>query len=293
MTSPYTILKDKVAIISGSSRDIGAEIALKLAKNGCHVVITGRTVENTLGNKISTIHTVAEQCRQYGVEALSVKCDMRHSEDIYNVVSETIKTFGKIDILVNVASEISLLDTTRLETDKYDLMQQVNIRGTYLMSQACIAYMRQSDNAHIVNLSPPLVLNAQYFNKYSAYATSKYAMSMYTLGMAHEFYHDNIAVNSLWSRGIIKTETMKRLLNNKFIDRFLWKPTIIADALIEIVTKPTKVCTGCFLIDDLVLMGAGVTNFDDYVHEKGSPIYANLFLPHDLPPPPQGITFQK
>ena len=284
MTQTQT-LKDKVAIISGSSRGTGAATAIALAKNGCHVVITGRTDKPTTDHQ-STIHSVVAQCQQYGVEAIAVKCDICNHADIDNVVSETIKTFGKIDILINAATEIYLTQTSMINAYTFDLMQQVNVRGTFLMSQACLPFLKLSGNAHIVNFSPPLTLNAQYFNQHSAYTISKYAMSMCTLAMAHDFYHDNIAVNSLWSRGMIRSETLLKLANGKLSEKSMRKPTIMADAVVEIVTKPSKVCTGCFLIDDLVLMGAGVTDFDQYAIEVGHELMANLFLPHDLPPMP-------
>jgi citronellol/citronellal dehydrogenase len=280
------ILKDKVAIISGSSRGIGAETAIALAKNGCHVVITGRTDKLTADHQ-STIHSVATQCGQYGVQAIAVKFDIRNHADIDNVVSETVKKFGKIDILINAATETHFTQTSMINSYTFDLMQQVNVRGTFLMSQACLPFLKLSGNAHIINFSPPLTLNAQYFSQHSAYTISKYSMSMFTLAMAHDFYHDNIAVNSLWSRSMIQSETLLKLANGNLSEKSMRKPTIMADAVVQIVTKPSKVCTGCFLIDDLVLMGAGVTDFDQYAVDAGQALMANLFLPHDLPPLPK------
>ncbi|MFT6072867.1 MAG: citronellol/citronellal dehydrogenase [Alphaproteobacteria bacterium] len=286
-------LQDKVAIISGASRGIGAQTALTLAKHGCHVVITGKTSEPhpTLDG---TIHTVAKQCQEFGVQALAIQCDVRNEDDINKVTMETAKKFGKIDILINSASAIYLHDTTKVTSKEFDLMHDINVRGTYLMSKSAASFLKLSDNGHIVNFAPPLALNAGYFHKHTAYTMSKYAMSMCTLGMSHEFYHDNIAVNSLWPRTVIKTAATDRLINNtKISDKYMRKATIMADAVMHIVTKPAKVCTGCFLIDDLVLMGAGVTDFDQYAHEGSTVLLQDLFLPHDLPPPPEGITLKQ
>lgn len=276
------LLENKVAIISGSSRGIGAATAIALAKQGCHVVITGRTQTPT-AEQASTIHTVAAQCQEYGVEALAVKCDIRHEEDIHHLLSETIKTFGKLDILINAASATYFTGTSYINPVTFNLLHDTNVKGTYFMSQACLPFLRVSGNAHILNLSPPLTLDASFFNVHAAYTMSKYGMSMCTLSMAHEYYHDNIAVNSLWSRYLIATDNLLKLCNGQIKREFLRKPEIMADATVQIVTKPSKVHTGCFLIDDLVLMAAGVTDFDQYAVQAGNQLIPNMFLPNDLP----------
>ncbi len=281
-------LANKVAIISGASRGIGAATAIALAKNGCHVVIAGKT--NTPNAKLEgTIHTTQKACDAYDVTAIAVKCDINYEADIDNLVTETIKTFGKIDILINAASISFLTDINDTSTEQFDMMYHVNVRGTYLMSKTCIPFLKLSGNGHIVNFAPPLVLNAQYFSKNLAYTMSKYNMSMCSLGMAHEFYHESVAVNSLWSRTLIKTASIDKTIP----DKFMRKPTIMADAVIEIVSKPSKVCTGCFLIDDLVLAGAGITDFAQYAYDPKHPLLPNLFLPHDLPPLPTGVILHK
>lgn len=279
-----TLLKNKVAIISTCHDDVGMQTALTLAQNGYHIVITGKN---------DTLLVLAEQCRQYGVEAIFIECDFRNDDDIHHVALETAKIFGKIDVLINASSVVYLTDTPKTDTQTLDLMQQFNMRGTYLMSQACIPFLEISGNGHIINFAPPLALNPHYFNNHLGYTLSKYGMSMCTLGMAHEFYHNNIAINSLWPRTLIKTNSTSQKNNNTNIEKFMRKPTIIADAVLEIISKPSKVCTGCFLIDDLVLMGAGITDFDQYIYEQGHPLIANLFLPHDIPPPPAGVMLQK
>lgn len=287
MSYHQQFLKDKVAIISGGSRGIGAETARKLAQNGCHVVITGKTAQ-THPKLEGTIHSVAEECKSFGVEALPLICDVRDEKQITSVISQTIKQFGQIDILINSASAISLTNSYNTTTKQFDLMHEINVRGTYLMSRHAIPYLKLSDNAHIVNFAPPLTINANFFLHLGPYAMSKYGMSMCTLSMAQEYYHDDIAVNSLWPRTIIKTAATQNL-NRPIPEKYMRKPSIMADAVLEIVSKPTRVCTGCFLIDDLVLTGAGVTDFDQYACEAGNPLIKDLFLPHDLPPPPEGV----
>jgi citronellol/citronellal dehydrogenase len=276
------LLTNKVAIISGSSRGIGAATAVALARNGCHVVITGRT-EIPTDNQNSTIHTVASQCREYDVEAIAIKCDITKEKDIVNVVTETIKKFGKLDILINAASEMYFTGTSYINENTFNLLHNTNVKGTYFMSQACLSFLKASGNGHILNFSPPLTLDATYFSTHCAYTISKYAMSMCTLSMAHEYYHDDIAVNSLWSRTFIASDTLLARTNGRLKQVAMRKPEIMADAAVHIVSKPTKVHSGCFLIDDLVLMSAGVTDFSVYAVEKGHELMRNIFLPHDLP----------
>ncbi len=278
-----TLLKDKIAIISNCHDEVGKQTALTLAKNGYHIVIAGNN---------HTLPSVAECCRHYGVQAVFIECDFLKDSDIHHVVIETAKIFGKIDVLINASSVTVLTDTLETDMHAFDMMHQFNMRGTYLMSQACIPFLQVSGNGHIVNFAPPLVLNTQFFSGHLGYTMSKYGMSMCTLGMAHEFYHDNIAVNSLWSRTVIKAYATDDTHHDTHNEKFMRKPTIMADAVLDIIAKPTKVCTGCFLIDDLVLMAAGVTDFNQYAYEVGHPLVANLFLPHDLPPPPEGVIIQ-
>lgn len=286
----YTpFIKDKIAIISGSSRGIGAETAKRLAQNGCHVVITGKS-KKPHPKLEGTILSVAEECEAYGVQALPLKCDVRDEENIDYVITQTMKKFGRIDYLINSASAISLKSSEHISTKEFDLMHQINVRGTYLMSRAAVPYLKMADNAHIVNFAPPIVLDAPYFQKFLPYTMSKYSMSMCSLGMAHEYYYDDIAVNSLWPRTLIKTAATENLkLETAIPDKYMRKPSIMADAVLETIIKPTRVATGCFLIDDLVLMGAGITDFDQYACMPGHPLIKDLFLPDDLLPPPEGV----
>ena len=281
----------KIAVISGASRGIGAKIAETLAKLGCHIAILAKTdtPHPTLGG---TIHTTAETVRKAGTEALPLVCDMRSETDIMTAVDKIIAKFGHIDYLINNASAIFLGGTCETSMKQFDLMYQINVRGTYMLSRACIPFLRLSQNAHIVTFSPPLTMDATYFYPHLAYTLSKYAMSMCTLGMAHEFYHDNIAVNSLWPRTAIHTAATDHLCKGTISKDHMRKTDIMADAVHAILTKPAQACTGAFLIDDLVLMAEGVKNFDKYAYKPHTPLMQDLFLPYDLPAPPAGVTVQ-
>lgn len=291
MDNPKYSVRDKVAIISGSSRGIGAETAIRLAKEGCHVVILGKTdaPHDTLKG---TIHETAELAKLYGVEALPIACDIRDDEQISNVIDKVAGKFGQLDYLINNASAVYLHDTLKVTPKQYDLMMDVNVRGTYMLSKACIPLMKHSKNPHILTYSPPLVMDAQFFFSHGAYTMSKFGMSMTTLTMSHEFFHDNIAVNSLWPRTIIYTAAMERLGQGKIAKEYMRKPVIMADAAYAILKKPTQICSGTFMIDDLVLQAEGVTNFDQYSYMKGHTLLQDLFVPHDTPPPPQGVMVQ-
>ena len=203
---------------------------------------------------------------------------------------EVIQHFGRIDYVVNNASAIYLSGTSKTTMKQFDLMFDVNVRGTYMLSRACIPYLKQSENAHIITFAPPLVMDASYFHSHVAYTMSKYGMSMCTLGMSHELYHEGIAVNSLWPRTAIYTAAMERIGAGAIPKEYMRKPEIMADAAYAILRKPNLVATGTFLIDDLVLQAEGVRNFDQYAYQAGHTLLQDLFLPHDLPPPPQGVS---
>ncbi|MEM6603560.1 MAG: SDR family oxidoreductase [Pseudomonadota bacterium] len=289
-TSKYSV-KDKVAIVSGSSRGIGKEVALKLAEEGCHVAILAKT-DKPHPTLEGTIHMTAEAVQKNGVEALPIVCDIRYEEQIDKAINQIIAKFGRIDYVINNASAIYLTDTQETTAKQFDLMFGVNVRGTYLLSRAAIPFLKQSPNPHIVNFAPPLVIDAVNFYSHLPYTMSKYGMSMCTIGMAHEFFHDNIAVNSLWPRTIVKTAALDRVGAGAISDKYARKPRIMADATYAILKKPSQAATGTFLIDDLVLQADGVKDFDQYACEAGHPLIADLFLPHDLAPPPAGVIVQ-
>ena len=274
-------LRDKVIFITGSSRGIGREIALRCARDGAKVVITGKTVAPH-PKLPGTIYSVADEVVQTGGQALAIRMDVRDEQAIQAAVAQTVEKFGGIDVLVNNASAISLSGTLETPARKLDLMWDVNMRATFLMSQACIPYLRQADNPHILTLSPPLNMDAKWFAPHLAYTISKYGMSLCTLGMAREFAAANsgvkaIGVNCLWPRTTIATAAIE----NNFPEAILKasrKPAIVADAAYMILTRDSRSCSGNFFIDEEVLREAGVMEFGQYAASPGTPLFGDLFL---------------
>jgi len=269
-------LRDKVVFITGSSRGIGREIALNCARQGAKLVITGKT-EQAHPKLPGTIHSVAEEVVQAGGQALALRLDVRDEQAIREAVEHTVQHFGGIDILVNNASAISLSGTLDTSAKKLDLMWDVNMRATFLMSQACIFHLRQAANPHILTLSPPLNLDARWFAPHLAYTMSKYGMSLCTFGMAREFAADGIAVNSLWPRTTIATSAIEFNFPEELL-RASRKPAIVADAACSILTRPSRDCSGRFFIDEEVLREAGIVDFGRYAVAPGTPLHDDLFL---------------
>uniref|UniRef100_A0A8C3Y762 Hydroxysteroid dehydrogenase-like protein 2 n=1 Tax=Catharus ustulatus TaxID=91951 RepID=A0A8C3Y762_CATUS len=260
--------------ITGASRGIGKAIALKAAKDGANIVIAAKTAEPhpTLPG---TIYTAAEEIEAAGGKALPCIVNVREEQQIVNAVEKAVKTFGGIDILVNNASAISLTGTLETATKKVNLMMDVNVRGTYLTSKACLPYLRKSKNPHILNLSPPMNLNPMWFKNHCAYTISKYGMSMCVLGMAEEF-RGEVAVNALWPKTAIHTAAMD-MLGGAGIEKQCRKTDILADAAYCILTKP-KTFTGNFVIDEVLLREEGVKDFDVYAIAPGHPLMPDFFL---------------
>lgn len=274
-------LRDKIIFITGSSRGIGREIALRCAHDGAKVVITGKTVEPH-AKLHGTIHSVAEEVKQAGGQALAIQLDVRDENAIQAAVAHSVDTFGGIDALVNNASAIGLSNTLETTAKRLDLMWDVNMRGTFLVSQACIPYLRQADNPHILTLSPPLNLDAKWFAPHLAYTISKYGMSMCTLGMAHELAaatsdSKSIGVNCLWPRTTIATAAIKFNFPEPVL-RASRQPGIMADAAYAILIRDSQGCSGNFFIDEDVLRAAGVEDFDQYAVSPGTPLFSDLFL---------------
>ncbi len=274
-------LKDKVVFITGSTRGIGREIALRCARDGAKVVITGKTV--TPHPKLpGTIHSVAEEVIRAGGQALAVQLDVRDEHAIHAAVALTVEEFGGIDVLVNNASVISLTNTLDTTAKRLDLMWDVNMRATFLVSQACIPHLRKSLNPHILTLSPPLNLDAKWLAPHLAYTLSKYGMSLCTLGMAREFSDAGngvkaIGVNCLWPRTTIATAAIEF----NFPERVLHasrKPAIVADAAHHILTRDSDTCSGNFFIDEEVLRAAGVSDFGQYAVSSDVALFDDLFL---------------
>jgi citronellol/citronellal dehydrogenase len=269
-------LKGKTILITGSSRGIGREIAVRCARDGANLVITGKTSEEH--PKLSgTIHSVAEEVKQAGGEALAIQLDVRDEQAIVAAVELAAKHFGGIDILVNNASAIGLSPTLQTTAKRLDLMWDVNMRATFLTSQACIPNLKKAKNPHILTLSPPLNLDAKWFAPHVAYTISKYGMSMCMLGMSKELAADGIACNSLWPRTTIATAA---IANNfpEFVLNASRNPAIMADAAHVILTRDSKTCSGNFFIDEDVLRVEGVEDFAHYALKPGTELFNDLFL---------------
>ena len=268
----------KTALITGGSRGIGKAIAIKLAALGANVAIVGKTAEPHPKLE-GTIHTAAEDIKAVGNgKVLAIQGDIRSEESIQNIVESTVKEFGGIDILVNNASAINLYPTEQMETKRFDLMQSINVRGTFLVSKACIPYLKKGTNPHIINMSPPINMNPGWFGKHLAYTMSKYGMSMIVVGLAAELKPYKIGVNALWPKTTIATAAVQNLLGGDFLMQRSRTTDIVAEAAAIILSKPSTDCTGNFFIDEDVLRDAGVTDFDKYAVNKEQKLMKDLFL---------------
>jgi citronellol/citronellal dehydrogenase len=269
-------LRGKTIFITGATRGIGREIALRCARDGANIVITGKSVEPH-PRLPGTIHSVASEVESAGGKALAVQLDVRDADAITAAVARAVETFGGLDCLVNNASAISLTGTVETPVKRLDLMLDVNLRGTFLCSRACAPHLKKASNPHILTLSPPLNMAPRWFKGHVAYTMAKYGMSMCTLGMAEEFRADGIAVNSLWPRTTIATAAIEVNFPEAIL-RASRKPAIMADAAHAILRRDSRRATGNFYIDDAVLREEGVTDFDHYAVNPGTPLYADLFL---------------
>jgi citronellol/citronellal dehydrogenase len=271
-----TELRGKTIFITGASRGIGREIALRCARDGANVVITGKSAEPH-PKLPGTIHSVAGEVGEAGGRALAIQLDVRDGEAIRAAVEHTVRHFGGIDVLVNNASAISLTGTLDTPAKRLDLMWDVNMRATFLASQACIPHLKKSANPHILTLSPPPNLDAKWFAPHVAYSISKYGMSLCALGMAREFASDGIAVNCLWPRTTIATAAIAFNFPEAVL-RASRKPAIVADAAHHILTRDSRACTGNFFVDEDVLRDAGMQDFGQYAVTAGEPLFDDLFL---------------
>jgi len=269
---------NKVVLVTGGTRGIGKSIAIRLAKAGAHLAIVGKTVDPHPKLE-GTIHTAAAEIDQAGPgRVLPLQGDIRFEESIRQVVKTTAETFGGIDILVNNASAVNLSATEQTEPKRWDLMHDINVRGTFFMSQACIPYLKKAENPHILNLSPPLQMNPEWFGKYLAYTISKYGMSMIVLGLAEELKQHGIGVNALWPQTTIATAAVKNLLGGDYLVQRSRTPEIVADAVYHILRKPAKACTGNFFIDEEVLKQEGITDFSRYAVNPNQELMTDMFL---------------
>ncbi len=270
-------LKGKTIFITGASRGIGKAIAERAAKDGANIVIAAKTVEEN-SRLPGTIYSAAEDIEKLGGKALALQVDVRFDDQIKEAIDKAAETFGGLDILVNNASAISLTNTLDTDAKRFDLMHQVNVRGTYLNSRAAIPHLEKSANPHILNLSPPLNMDPKWFGPHVAYTMSKYGMSMCTLGMSKELAKKKIAVNSLWPETGIATAAVKNLLGGDDAMKMCRKPEIVADAAYWILTRPSTECTGNFFIDSEVLKNTGVKDLDNYAVMPGQKLMPDFFL---------------
>ncbi|WP_032112711.1 SDR family oxidoreductase [Candidatus Paracaedibacter symbiosus] len=271
-----TKLQGKTVFITGGSRGIGREIALKAARDGAQIVIAAKTGEPhpTLEG---TIYTVAREIEDAGGRCLPLKVDIRDEVQIYGAVEQAVHQFGGIDVLVNNASAISLTPTLLTHPKKFDLMFDVNVRGTFLASQACLPHLMKAENPHVLTLSPPLNMKTKWFEQHVAYTMTKYGMSMCVLGMAAEFKEKGVAFNALWPVSMIATEAFKAIDTSIPFD-CMRKPEIVAEAAYEIVTRPSREWTGNFFTDEQVLKEAGFTDFSHFAVNPEKKLLLDLFL---------------
>jgi len=272
------IFENKVVLITGGNRGIGKAIGLKLASEGAHIALVGKTVEPHPKLE-GTIYTAAEEIAKAGPgKVLPIQGDIRHEESIKQVVNATVEAFGHIDILINNASAISLTPTEQTEAKRWDLMHGINVRGTFFMCKEAIPHLRKARNPHILNLSPPLNMNSHWFSTHLAYTMSKYGMSMIVFGLAEELKSQRIGVNALWPKTTIATAAVQNLLGGDFLIQRSRKPDIVADAAFHILQRPSYECTGNFFIDEEVLQKEGITDFTHYAVNPDQKLMMDLFL---------------
>ncbi len=269
-------LKDKRILISGASRGIGLCMAKRFAKDGASIAILAKTAEPH-PKLPGTVYTAAAEIEAAGGKALPIVCDIRFEEQVVAAVAKTVEAFDGIDILINNASAISLTGTRETPMKRYDLMNNVNARGTYLCSQACLPHLEKGNNPHILMNSPPLNMNPRWFQNHVAYTMAKYGMSMCVLGMSGELKDAGVAVNALWPRTAIATSAINMIGGEEMMKRTR-KPEIMADAAYAILSRKSTECTGNFFIDDEVLTEEGVTDFDQYAHVPGEDLAPDFFL---------------
>ncbi len=272
-----TTLRGKTLFITGASRGIGKAIALRAARDGANIVVASKTTE-AHPKLPGTIYSAVEEIEQAGGKGLACAADIRFEEQVQAAVDQAVAKFGGIDILVNNASAIQLTGTLETEMKRYDLMHGVNVRGTYLTSRLCLPHLLKAANPHILNLSPPLNMEAKWFKNHVAYTMSKFGMSMCVLGMSAEFRDRGVAVNALWPRTAIATAAVMNLLGGEEAVKRCRKPEIMADAAHAILVRESRGCTGNFFIDEEVLRSEGVTNLDSYAITPGADLIPDFFV---------------
>ena len=271
-----TYFKNKTVIMSGGSRGVGLEIAKALGKDGANIAILAKTTEPhpTLPG---TIFTAAKEIEEVGGAALPIVCDIRYEEQVEAAVEEAASKFGGIDICINNASAIHLTDTINTPMKRYDLMHNINVRGTFMLSQKCIPHLKKGDNSHILTLSPPLDIARKWFGMTLAYTTAKYGMSLVAHGLAEELGKHNVASNCLWPRTSLDTAAVRNVIGAELV-KGSRKPSIYADAAYAVLKRDSSTCTGNFFLDKDVLEEEGVTDFDQYAVDPESTLVSDFFV---------------
>jgi len=277
-------LKQKTLFVTGASRGIGLAIAIRAARDGANVAIAAKT-ETPHPKLPGTIHTAAAEIEAAGGRALPLAVDVRDEAAVKAAIDKTAAHFGGIDIVVNNASAVSLTSAAETDMRRFDLMHQINTRGTFMVSKYALPHLERAANPHILMMSPPLDMNEKWFAPHTAYSIAKFGMSLVVLGLAGELRPKGIAVNALWPRTTIATAAIKNLLGGEDVMRKSRTPDILADAAHAIFMKPARSFTGQFLIDDTFLAAEGVTDFDQYRINPGSALSPDFFVPDDMPPP--------
>ena len=281
-------LRGKTLFITGASRGIGLAIGLRAARDGANVAIAAKT--DTPHPKLEgTIHTAAEAIERAGGHALPMVVDVRDEDAVKDALDQTAKKFGGIDIVVNNASAIALTNTVNTEMKRYDLMHQINARGTFIVSKHAIPHLEKADNPHILMLSPPLDMAQKWFSPHLAYTMAKFGMSLCVLGLSGELRPKGIAVNALWPRTTIATAAIRNLLGGDALMQASRTPEIMADAAHALFVKPARETTGRFLIDDSFLAEQGVTDFSKYRVTAGVPLAPDFLVPDASEPPPGAL----
>ena len=271
-----TYFKNKTIIMSGGSRGVGLEIAKALGKDGANVAILAKTTEPhpTLPG---TIFTAADEIKEVGGNPLPIVCDIRFEDQVEAAVEETASKFGGIDICINNASAIHLTDTVNTPMKRYDLMHNINVRGTFMLSQKCIPHLIKGDNSHILTLSPPLDIARKWFGMTLAYTTAKYGMSLVAHGLAEELGKHNVASNCLWPRTSLDTAAVRNVIGEELV-KGSRKPSIYADAAYAVLKRDSSSCTGNFFLDQDVLEEEGVTDFDQYAIDPEAKLVSDFFV---------------
>ena len=270
-------LADKTLFISGASRGIGLAIALRAARDGANVALIAKTAEPHPKLE-GTVYTAAEQIEAAGGRALPIVGDIRDEQQVFAAVEQAVERFGGIDVCVNNASAINLSGTEALDMKRYDLMQDINTRGTFVVTKACVPHLKRAQNPHILTLSPPISLEPRWLGPHIAYTIAKYGMSLCALGFAEEFRADGIASNALWPRTLIATAAVQNLLGGDTAMARARRPELYADAAYAVITRPSRECTGNTLLCEDVLADEGVTDLDRYSYVPGADLQVDLYV---------------